>query len=244
MSKISIQVTFLEKVAVKLPSNIVTINGKLLRKERYGYIIPFCEGLAKFIGLPKVHYFMNNSHASRTKYMIDICDGKFIKKNNELFKRNPKAFQIILNTDYIEIVNPIGSHTKKQKLSMFYYTLGNIPPEHRSSLHAIQLLAVAKTKDLRKVGPELLLSDFITSVNSMATGGLPMEVSGREVVIEGALVTAPCDTPAANWLRGSKDGAGFAFKACRRCSSCHVMKTCLLKQKFALRFEEEHKREV
>ena len=37
---------------------------------------------------------------------------------------------------------------------MFYYTLGNIPPEYRSKIDVIQLLAVAKTRDLRSDNAE------------------------------------------------------------------------------------------
>ena len=76
--------------------------------------------------------------------------------------RNPRALQIFLNTDDIEIVNPIGSHTKKHKITMFYYTLGNVPPHFRSRLQAIQLLGVARAKDLKKCGPGVLLEDFIS----------------------------------------------------------------------------------
>ena len=50
-----------------------------------------------------------------------------------------------LSHDDLEIANPLGVHTKKYKVDMFYYTLGNIPPQHR-------LLAIAKTVDLKKFG--------------------------------------------------------------------------------------------
>ena len=52
--------------------------------------------------------------------------------------------QVLLYLDEIEIVNPIGTHVKKQKLTMFYFTIANIPPSFRSRYEAIQLLAVAK----------------------------------------------------------------------------------------------------
>ena len=96
--------------------------------------------------------------------MFDICDGDALK-SDPLFRRNNKALQILLNTDDVEIVNPTGSHTKKHKLNMFYYTLANIPPECRSKLHAIQLLGVAKAKHFRKCDPGVLLYNFITCIN-------------------------------------------------------------------------------
>lgn len=46
----------------------------------------------------------------------------------------------------MEIVNPPGAHVKKHKITVFYFTLCNIPPEFRSQLHAMQLLAIAKTR--------------------------------------------------------------------------------------------------
>lgn len=178
------QLSLVQPEAVKLASTIVTVNGRLVRKERYGYIIPFDESLAKFLELPEVSSFIESGHRSSNEYMLDICDGEYIK-NNPSFMRNPKALQVILNTDDIEIVNPIGSHTKKHKLSMFCYTLGNIPPEYRSQLHAIQLLAVAKATDIRSRGPGILLKQFLSCVNAMSAGGMQVKVSGNDHIMKG-----------------------------------------------------------
>lgn len=81
--------------------------------------------------------------------MYDICDGEFIR-NSPFFQQNPNAIQVILNTDDVEIVNPLGSHIKKHKLTMFYFTIANIPPQYRSKLHIIQLLAIAKKNVWKK----------------------------------------------------------------------------------------------
>ena len=39
----------------------------------------------------------------------------------------------------------------------FYFTLGNIPPKHRSKLNSIQLLAIVKTKLLSLDGMDAIL---------------------------------------------------------------------------------------
>ena len=71
----------------------------------------------------------------------------------------------MLSSHDVEIVNPLGSHIKEHKLTMFYFTLANIRPAFRSQLHAIQLLAVAKTSEVRKhCAGHRLLEDFISSV--------------------------------------------------------------------------------
>ena len=45
----------------------------------------------------------------------DYCDGS-IYKNHPLFSTDPKALQIMLYYDDVEVVNPIGSRTKTHKL--------------------------------------------------------------------------------------------------------------------------------
>ncbi|CAC5401624.1 unnamed protein product [Mytilus coruscus] len=115
--------------------------------------------------------------------MYDICDGEFIR-NSPFFQQNPNAIQVILNADDVEIVNPLGSHIKKHKLTMFYFTKANIPPQYRSKLHVIQLLAIAKTNDLRVEKKVMKLTNFsITSglvqdpMHVFLEGILPKELS-------------------------------------------------------------------
>ena len=51
----------------------------------------------------------------------------------------------------------------------FYYTLGNIRPIYRSHLRAIQLLAIAKTHDIRVYGCDSLLQQFVLQMNQLAS---------------------------------------------------------------------------
>lgn len=52
----------------------------------------------------------------------DYCDGS-IYKHHDLFKSNPNAIQIMLYYDDVEVVNPIGSRTKKHKLGIYGVSL-------------------------------------------------------------------------------------------------------------------------
>ena len=114
----------------------MTMRDTLVRRDIYGYIVPFAKSLASLIRMPDIMHYIDQPHTSSAGYMFYICDGQVVQ-TDPLFMTNPRALQVIIHTDDIEIVNPIGSHTKKHELSMFYYTLGNIPPEFRSQLHAI-----------------------------------------------------------------------------------------------------------
>jgi len=102
---------------------------------------------------------------------------------------------------------------------MFYYTVGNIPPQFRSKLTAIQLLAIAKTKHVRQFGVEILLNDFLQTLRQLGSGGVAMNLHGDSHIIEGALLLVLADTLASQWLGGFKEGVGFARKACRCCNA-------------------------
>ena len=202
------------------------------------------KSLGNLLSLPEVRQFILETHWSESEFMFDLCDGRYIR-SSPLFTRNTQALHIILNTDDLEVVNPLGSHVKKHKISIFYFTLGNIPPQYRSRLSAIQLVAIAKTAHLRSNNEDSLgklLANFIDVVNAMATGGVTMKVNGQEPNIEGTLVIAPCDTPAANWRGQFKEGVGFAFKACRSCNcKSEEMKRMFDVENFVMRDIAIHK---
>ena len=50
---------------------------------------------------------------------------------------------------------------------MFYYVLGNIRPELRSTHRAVQLIACVETPHLIKYGFEKVLQPFIRDVNTL-----------------------------------------------------------------------------
>jgi hypothetical protein len=93
----------------------------------------------------------------------DYCDGPAFQ-NHPLYKDHPEALQIQLYYDDLEVCNPLGSKVNKHKLALFYYVLGNIPPEHRSTLSAIQLLTVVKSQFLVKYGIDKILQPTIEAV--------------------------------------------------------------------------------
>lgn len=53
-------------------------------------------------------------------------------------------------------------------LGMFYWMLLNIHPAHRSTRHSIQLLAVAKSADIKVYGMDLVLAPAVADLKSLA----------------------------------------------------------------------------
>ena len=201
-----------------LGSKYVDCNGrqrKLVKVKKFGYFIPLLKLLEALIKIPQIQRFIQEDHMSTSGYMKDVCDGHYIK-SDELKQERDIFIQFIMSYDDLELQNLLRSN-KTHKLGMFYFTLLNIPPQYRSQLHNIFLLAVAKTKDLKQFGLEQLFHDFISSVKLLRDEGIFMIIDGERKHVKGDLIFAVCDTPAAAFLGGFKE-LSFAFKSCRMCT--------------------------
>ena len=99
---------------------------------------------------------------------------------------------------------------------MFYFQLLNIPPDFRSKLSAIQLVACAKSTDVKEFGFKKLLADFIIGLQKLYNG-CTLTVCGSTKLYHGLLVYVLGDTLAAQMLGGFKEGVGSAQKPCRTC---------------------------
>ncbi len=163
------------------------------------------------IDLPEIRTAISTSHYWKSRMMKDVCDVMYIR-THPLVLKDPNALAIVLNHDDFEIVNPLGSRVKKNKLSMSYFYLANIPPQFRS-----KLVAIARSRELRNYGVDKLLEDFVTTLNELKCRGIKFKIGTSERLVYGTLVMAPCDTLAAQWIRGFKEGVGFAVKPCRTC---------------------------
>jgi hypothetical protein len=53
-------------------------------------------------------------------------------------------------------------------IGMFYYTLGNLRPELRSTHRAVQLIACVTSSHVKEYGLEPILRPFVDDVNELA----------------------------------------------------------------------------
>ena len=90
----------------------------------------------------------------------DYCDGSLFREH-PLFSEDHFALQIIGYYDEVEMCNPLGSHIKKHKLGVVFFTLGNIHPKYRSSLRVINLAIVATVPVIERHGISNLLSRIL-----------------------------------------------------------------------------------
>ena len=146
----------------------------------------------------------------------DVCDGSRFKEH-PLFSIDPRALQIIAYYDEVETCNPLGSHVKKHKLGVVFFTLGNMHPKYRSSFRAMNLVIVATSPVIKKHGLNEILQPFLKDLNHLSTAGMKIMFQGHEEIFKGALLTFLADNLAANELGGFKLSFSFSFRYCRFC---------------------------
>ena len=125
---------------------------------------------------------------------------------------------------------------------MFYYTLGNLRPELRSTHRAIQLVACVTAPNLKMYGFEAVLRPFIKDVETLNRvcmhnivllheyillwsvfflfffqDGLKIFKNGQQYTFRGTVFLVLADTQAAHQLGGYKEGVGFSLRKCRDC---------------------------
>lgn len=122
---------------------------------------------------------------------------------------------------------------------MFYWSLLNISTEFRFKLQATQLLAVAKTSHLRKLGLNTILSDFTHSMQKLHCGC--NVVIGPEVKKVFDTLYCVLGYVLAAQLIGGFKGVGFADKPYRTCEIEHVqLGDSIHGNQFPLRNLQEH----
>jgi len=146
----------------------------------------------------------------------DICDGELFH-SHPLFSNNPLALHIIMFYDELELCNPLGTHTKKHKLSIFLFTLGNIEPIHHSFLRVVHLLIAAPLPIGEKHGLHAIMQPLVSDFRTLATKGVTVSVNGVDRTFQGALLLCLGDNLGSNTIGGFKQSFSFAFRFCRTC---------------------------
>ena len=178
--------------------------------------VPLLENLKMLLSCEDILNEVLNPHQSKDGKYSDFCDGLRFQKH-PLLSVDPYALQIIGYYDELEIVNPLGSYVKKQKLGCCFFVLANIRPQYRSTLKAISLVSVARYQDIVKYGIETFLTPFVEDLKTLYCNGVTVSISGEQHTFRGALLAFLADTLAAHSVGGFKQSMSFALRICRTC---------------------------
>lgn len=192
---------------------------RMIRTNVTCYVIPFRKTLEQLLNNNEVLSFLKEGLNANSdgNTISDFTDGEFFINHPVLSKFINSLFPF-LYTDDIQVANALGSKTKKNKMCMIYWSLGNIPPHLRSSLRAINLLGIVPSNDLKKYGLSKVLEEFMDCIKELESeAGLQLTIGNTPVVFHGTLLFVSADTPAANSLGGFKESVGRAHRPCRCC---------------------------
>ena len=142
-------------------------------------------------------------------YFKDFTDGE-VFKNNNFFKNNVEALQIIIYQDSFEVVNPIGAAKKKHKILAIYMNIGNIPDVFRSHVNTIKLVALVREKDFEH---NVVYGKLVEDLKILESEGI--NVNGKS--IKGSLVFITGDNLGSHGLGGFNENFSKSKYFCRFC---------------------------
>ena len=133
------------------------------------------------------------------------------------FKSHPKALQILLYLDEVQMCNPLGSKSSsRRKLVFVYFSLGNLSMRYRSGFHSIYLLSIFTAAQVEHFGINVLLRPIVEDLKILELG-VNIELNKIILPVYGTLVAIIADNLASNQLGGFKCGFSKSFRKCRTC---------------------------
>jgi len=215
---------------------------KLVEKHDTFQYVSLLDSLSVLLKDETVLECIDNPHKRSDEWLEDYCDGELVKCHPIL--SDLQSIQIIAYYDELELCNPLGTHTKKHKLGIVLFTLGNIPPKLRSTLTAINLALCATRPVIEKHGIDAILEPFIQDINILSSEGIKVTTphSGTRK-FTGGLLCFVSDNLASNALGGFKESFSFAYRFCWTClATDKSFRHHFMSEKFHARNNDSHKK--
>ncbi|XP_040071113.1 uncharacterized protein LOC120843732 [Ixodes scapularis] len=105
--------------------------------------------------------------------LTDFCGARFLQeKQQQMLKDdNQSTIFILLNTDEVELNNPLGAAVGKHKI-LLYFSILNLHARHHSKLVAIHLLLIGAYPTAQHYGLEAVMTPLIKDLNFLGSHGL------------------------------------------------------------------------
>ena len=145
----------------------------------------------------------------------DVKDG-IMFKTNPFFIENPEALTLLLYSDGVELVNPIGAGRGKHKVIQIFLTFGEIPKIQRSKIDRIQLVAVVKEKVVKQFGFKKVYHQIVEDLKELEKGVTVFHPVQR--LVKCGLLLHPADNLEAHAVGGFSQ----SFSSRDICRFCHI----------------------
>ncbi|XP_030842614.1 uncharacterized protein LOC105437795 isoform X1 [Strongylocentrotus purpuratus] len=139
--------------------------------ERHYQYVPIRETVESFFQDPSVEKQYKMKQNAPSEIYEDFHCGEIFKEH-ELFGKDPEAVPIILYQDAFEVVNPLGSAKNKHKILAVYATFGNLLPQNRTKIEAMQLVLLCKEKDFKYFGMDVVFLRLVSDLQELEQNGV------------------------------------------------------------------------
>lgn len=158
-----------------------------------------------------------------------------------LWSSSGLPIQIKLYQDDIEVANALGANSGIYKLTMYYFTIMNLPPQYHALLSHHHLVCVAMASDVKVLGHNSVTKFMVEELSLLEHG-----VFMNGVNVFGTLVALAGDNLGLNGIIGMVESFSATYY-CRFCmlqkSSCQENISCRCANQ-ARRTEELHSQHV
>ena len=178
------------------------------------HYVPVKKTLMMLMNDKAVQNHVQQLHQScKTGLLSDYTDGTAFKKN-DFFKANSRSLHLILFQDAFQVVNPLGSSKKKYKILAVYLSLGNLPPQLRSSTNQMQLVLLCLEKDFKEFGQEKVFGRLIKDLKDVEQTGVETPVG----LLKGSVVAITGDNLGSHCIGGFTENFSTTPHFCRYCN--------------------------
>ncbi|XP_064482771.1 uncharacterized protein LOC135395575 [Ornithodoros turicata] len=214
---------FVEPKEINLNENITGRSGR-----HVFYYVPIQDLLTNLMStdlgehilsaLPKYSKERSDDHV-----FSDVCDGDFVRTRTLIQEGVARTLLLLLYTDELEVVNPIGAARGAHKLLVVYVSLLDLHPRYRSRLSSIYLVLIIKYALLKEYSLHRIMEPLIADLNSIQSNGFDVMLDGSPVHFKATVIGFCGDNLSLNRLGGFT----CCFTAGRVCRHCLARSTNL-----------------
>ncbi|XP_075741514.1 uncharacterized protein LOC142791002 [Rhipicephalus microplus] len=131
-------------------------------------------------------------------------DGVFFKEKLSALLENGAQYTLflVLYSDELEIVNPLGSKRGIHKVIVVYFSVLNLHARHRSQLRSIHVALVAPYRLVDKHGMKAILEPVVSDIVRLEATGFTVHINSATAKVRAILVAFSGDNLSMNRLGG------------------------------------------
>ena len=175
--------------------------------------VPILKSIQEQLKRPDVLQKVLNVPPCTEEGYRSYLDGSIFQQYRELESTH---LHLTLYTDEWETVNPLGTSRKQHKVNAFYWVFTNIQSQHRSTVHTLQLVLLAKYNDVRAFGLRKYLHPVLTDLAFLEKEGVYVESLGTS--IKGSVSCIVADNLSAHSIGGFVES--FSPNVAHPCRFC------------------------